>query len=172
MTATRTDISPPLSRIAIAIADYLIPLTADQRDDVIVRALCVVEDDSPAADTPIPYKPTAKAESLPMLDTGVRTMATEQAAIEPVEPMRPTSSRVAAGRKAATAEIEATERSIVEVLCGHKEGMTKGALASALNFDSTSGRFVVALRHVVAAGRVRAQGNTNSRRYFPAKEGA
>jgi len=169
MTATRTDISPPLSRIAIAIADYLIPLTADQRDDVIVRALCVVEDDSPAADTPIPYVPTAKAESLPMLDTGVRTMATEPVeTVEPVEPMRPTSSRVAAGRKAATAEIEAAARSIVEVLSGHEDGLTKGALASALNFETTSGRFNTSLRHVVTSGRVRAQGNTNSRRYFPA----
>lgn len=169
MTATRTDISPPLSRIAIAIADYLIPLTEAQRDDVIVRAMCLVDDPE---DRPIPYVPTAKAESLPMLDTGVRTMATEQAAIEPVEPMRPTSSRVAAGRKAATAEIEATERSIVEVLSSHPEGMTRGQLATALNFEATARRYLVALTNVSRSGRVRAQGNTNSRRYFPATKGA
>ena len=138
----------PLSRIAIAIADYLIPLTADQRDDVIVRAMCLVDDPK---DRTIPYQPTEP--------------------VEPVEPMRPTSSRVAAGRKAATAEIEAAARSIVEVLSGHKDGLTKGALASALNLDTTSGRFNASLRHVVASGRIRAQGITNNRRYFPAANG-
>lgn len=141
---------PPLARIAIAIADYLIPLTADQRDDVIARAMCLVADPK---DRPIPYQLTEQAATEP---------------VEPVEPMRPTSSRVAAGRKAATAEIEAAARSIVEVLSGHNDGLTKGALASALNFEPLNRRFVAALHHVVNAGRVRAQGNTNSRRYLPA----
>ena len=147
----------PLSRIAIAIADYLIPLTADQRDDVIVRAMCLVDDPE---DRPIPYQPTEQAATEPVEP------------VEPVEPMRPTSSRVAAGRKAATAEIEATERSIVEVLSSHPEGMTRGQLATALNFETTSRRFVAALHHVVNAGRIRATGVTNARRFYPAKEGA
>jgi len=155
MTATRTDISPPLSRIAIAIADYLIPLTADQRDDVIVRAMCLVDDPE---DRQIPYRVT---DPLPV-------SAGDDVPHEDPAPVRPTRARVSATRAAASSEIEAAARSIVEVLSGHEDGLTKGALASALNFDSTSGRFVAALRHVVTSGRIRAQGNTNSRRYFPA----
>lgn len=179
MTA-RTDIAPPLARIAIAIADYLIPLTDEQRDDVIVRALCVVEAGSPAADTPIPYrvtepavsagddvprterKPTAQYRtSLPM--KWIHVEATDDPA-----PMRPTPQRVAQTRAAATAAIEAAARSIVEVLSDHPDGLTKGALAVALNFERTNGRFLAALHHVVNAGRIRAQGNTNCRRYLPA----
>lgn len=159
MTATRTDISPPLSRIAIAIADYLIPLTADQRDDVIVRAMCLVDDPK---DRQIPYRvtdpqPVSAGDDVPHEDPA---------------PVRPTRARVSATRAAASSEIEAAARSIVEVLSGHKEGMTKGALAAALNFDPLSRRFVAALHHVVNAGRIRATGVTNARRYFPATKGA
>jgi hypothetical protein len=157
MTA-RTDIAPPLARIAIAIADYLSPLTEAQRDDVIVRALCVVEDDSPAADRPIPYVPTQLQPPVTACDD----------VPEPSTPMRPTPQRVAQTRAAATDAIEAAARSIVEVLSDHPEGLTKGALAVALNFERTNGRFLAALHDVVNAGRVRAQGNTTSRRYFTA----
>jgi hypothetical protein len=156
MTA-RTDIAPPLARIAIAIADYLIPLTEAQRDDVIVRALCVVEDGSPAADRPIPYVPTERHPVTACDDVP-----------EPSTPMRPTPQRVAQTRAAATDAIEAAARSIVEVLSDHPEGLTKGALAVALNFERTNGRFLAALHDVVHSGRVRAQGNTTSRRYFTA----
>ena len=160
MTA-RTDIAPPLARIAIAIADYLLPLTETQRDDVIARALCVVEDDSPAADTPIPYRVTERQPPVSACDD----------VPEPATPARPSRRRVAATRKAATAEIEAAARSIVEVLSGHTEGMTKAGLANALNMDVGGYRFKDALHHVVSSGRIRAQGNTNSRRYMPAKQG-
>lgn len=156
MTA-RTDIAPPLARIAIAIADHLIPLTEAQRDDVIVRALCVVEAGSPAADRPIPYVPTGRHPVTACDDVP-----------EPSTPMRPTPQRVAQTRAAATDAIEAAARSIVEVLSDHPDGLTKGALAVALNFERTNGRFLAALHHVVNAGRVRAQGNTHNRRYYPA----
>ena len=147
----------PLARIEIAIADYLIPLTPEQRDDVIVRALCVVEDGSPAADTPIPYVPTERHPVTACDDVP-----------EPVAQERPSRRRVAATRKAATAEIEAAARSIVEVLSGHTEGMTKGQLANALNMDVGGYRFKDALHHVVSSGRIRATGNTINRRYLPA----
>lgn len=156
--ALRADIAPPLARIAIAIADHLIPLTEAQRDDVIARALCVVEDGSPAADTPIPYVPTQIQPPVAACDD----------VPEPSTPMRPSPRRVSALRQAATAEIEAAARSIVEVLSGHRDGMSKGQLAVALNFEPLNRRFVAALHHVVNAGRVRAQGNTNCRRYFTA----
>jgi hypothetical protein len=148
----------PLARIAIAIADYLSPLTEAQRDDVIVRALCVVEDDSPAADTPIPYVPTQIQPPVTACDD----------VPEPSTPMRPSPRRVSAIRQSATAEIEAAARSIVEVLSDHPDGLTKGQLAVALNFDPLNRRFTEALHHVVNAGRVRAQGNINRRRYFTA----
>ena len=157
MTA-RTAIAPTLARIAIAIADYLLPLTEAQRDDVIARALCVVEDGEPSADTPIPYRVTERQPPVSACDD----------VPEPVAQERPSRRRVSALRQAATAEIEAAARSIVEVLSGHSNGLTKGQLASALNFEPLNRRFVSALHHVVNAGRIRAQGNTSCRRYLPA----
>jgi hypothetical protein len=155
MTA-RTDIAPPLARIAIAIADYLSPLTEAQRDDVIVRALCVVEDDSPAADTPIPYRVTEPAVSA------------GDDAPEPSTPMRPTPQRVSARRLEASTVIGAAAKSIVAVLSDHPDGMTRRALAVAVNLPVGEHRFKAALDSVVHSGRVRAQGNTFSRRYMPA----
>lgn len=163
MTA-RTDIAPPLARIAIAIADYLIHLTDAQRDEVIARALCVVEDGEPAADTSIPYVVTERQSPVAACDEEPEPMLAD----EPTGSARPSPRRVSALRQAATAEIEAAARSIVEVLSGHSNGLTKGQLASALTMDVAGHRFLAALRHVVNSGRIRAQGNTNSRRYFPA----
>jgi hypothetical protein len=157
MTA-RTDIAPPLARIAIAIADYLIALTEDQRDDVIVRALCVVEEGSPAADRPIPYVPTQLQPPVTACDD----------VPEPSTPMRPSPRRVSARRLEASTVIEAAAKSIVAVLSDHPEGLTKRALAVAVNLPVGEHRFKAALDSVVHSGRVRAQGNTFSRRYMPA----
>lgn len=155
MTA-RTDIAPPLARIAIAIADYLIPLTEAQRDDVIARALCVVEDGSPAADAPIPYRVTepdvSACDDVP----------------EPSVPMRPSPRRVSDRRLEASTVIEAAAKSIVAVLSDHPDGMTRRALAAAVNLPVGEYRFKAALDSVVHSGRIRAQGNTISRRYLPA----
>jgi hypothetical protein len=156
MTA-RTDIAPPLARIAIAIADYLIPLTEAQRDDVIVRALCVVEDGSPAADRPIPYVPTERHPVTACDDVP-----------EPSTPMRPSPRRVSDRRLEASTVIEAAAKSIVAVLSDHPDGMTRRALAAAVNLPVGEYRFKAALDSVVHSGRVRAQGNTFSRRYMPA----
>lgn len=147
----------PLARIAIAIADYLIPLTDDQRDDVIVRALCVVEDGSPAADRPIPYVPTERHPVTACDDVP-----------EPSTPMRPSPRRVSDRRLEASTVIEAAAKSIVAVLSDHPEGLTKRALAVAVNLPVGEYRFKAALESVVHSGRVRAQGNTFSRRYMPA----
>ena len=155
MTA-RTDIAPPLARIAIAIADHLIPLTEAQRDDVIARALCVVEDGSPAADRPIPYRVTEPAVSA------------GDDVPEPSTPMRPSPRRVSARRLEASTVIEAAAKSIVAVLSDHPDGMTRRALAAAVNLPVGEYRFKAALDSVVHSGRVRAQGNTFSRRYFTA----
>jgi hypothetical protein len=155
--ALRADIAPPLARIAIAIADYLIPLTEAQRDDVIVRALCVVEDGSPAADRPIPYVPTERHPVTACDDVP-----------EPSTPMRPSPRRVSDRRLEASTVIEAAAKSIVAVLSDHPDGMTRRALAAAVNLPVGEYRFKAALDSVVHSGRVRAQGNTFSRRYMPA----
>ena len=148
----------PLARIEIAIADYLIPLTPEQRDDVIVRALCVVEDGSPAADTPIPYVPTQLQPPVTACDD----------VPEPATPARPSPRRVAARRLEASTVIEAAAKSIVAVLSDHLEGLAKRALAAAVNLPVGEYRFKAALESVVHGGRIRAQGNTHSRRYYPA----
>lgn len=159
MTA-RTDIAPPLARIAIAIADHLIPLTEAQRDDVLVRALCVVEAGSPAADTPIPYRVTEPAVSA------------GDDVPEPSAPMRPSPRRVSARRLEASTVIEAAAKSIVAVLSDHPDGMTKRALAAAVNLPVGEYRFKASLESVVNSGRIRATGVTNARRYYPATKGA
>lgn len=158
MTATRTDICPPLSRIAIAIADYLIPLSEDQRDDVIARALCVVEDST----YPIPYKLTDKAQP------SVRAADEYPQPTEPATPARPTPRRVSARRLEASTVIDAAANSIVAILSGHPEGLTKVALAAATNMPIAEYRFKAALDLVIHAGRIRATGVTNARRYYPA----
>lgn len=155
--ALRADIAPPLARIAIAIADHLIPLTEAQRDDVIVRALCVVEAGSPAADRPIPYVPTERHPVTACDDVP-----------EPSTPMRTSPRRVSARRLEASTAIEAAAKSIVAVLSDHPEGLTKRALAAAVNLAVWEYRFKAALESVVNAARVRATGNTYNRRYYPA----
>lgn len=188
-----------LARVAIAVADHLIPLSPDQRESVIVRALCLVDDDAPAPvvsagdDVPRPVKRkerkvkrgVVKVERAPVRvepePTPMRNGEPQPLVMIPVTPedypespapARPSRGRVASQRRAASSAIEAAARSIVEVLSGHPEGMTKGALATALNFESMNRRFVAALHAVTHSGRIRAIGVTNARRYFPAIKGA
>lgn len=181
----------PLSRTAIAIADHLIPLTPEQRDDVIVLALCIVGDDSDPGE-PIPYKlaggevvgttlsgvkvvrtrrhPVSACDDVPepMLDGAPIPMESipVEATGDPSEPLRP--RRVSAKGKPVSSATEAVARSIVEVLSGHPGGLSKGALASALNFSPGDSRYQTALRFVISADRIRATGSTNQRRYYPA----
>ena len=173
----------PLARIAIAIADHLIPLTPEQRDDVIARALILVDDDTDP-DKPIPYK-LADYEVVGTTRSGAKMVRHRRShedrhpvtacsdVPEPTESTsqeRPSPRRVADTRKAASDAIDAAARSIVGVLSGYPNGLSKGQLASALNFEVGNYRYLAALRYVVSSGQIRAEGNTNSRRYFPAGE--
>ena len=193
----------PLARIAIAIADHLIPLTPEQRDDAIARALILVDDDTDP-DRPIPYKladyevvgttrsgakmvrhrrshedrhPVTACNDVPepMLNgtpLEMRSVPVDASDFEePKTPNRPSPRRVAQTRKAASAEIDATARSIVAVLSSYPNGLNKAGLANALNMDVAGYRFQAALRYVVNSGRIRATGVTNARRYFLATKG-
>lgn len=184
-----------LAHAALAIAGHLIPLTPEQRDDVIVRALCVVDDGDVAQveprhpvtagddvprkmprkkrvlkahrqETPVVPEPTPmlNGEPIPMRSVPV----TPEDYPDSPAPARPSRGRVASQRLAASSAVEAAARSIVDALSGHPEGLSKGQLAAAINFEIGNSRYLTALRHVVSADRIRAEGHTNQRRYYPA----